>query len=333
MGGGRAADNAGMNVSVLIPTRGRADRLSSCLRLLSGQEWIPGDEVVVAIDGPEAASARAAVESFESGVCALRVEMRPREGYIAARHALTPTLRGDVLVSLNDDVRPGPGFIAAHRGAVARDGAGAAFVGYSPFVAVDRPTLIDRVVSETSWVFFYDRMLADGDPGRDWGFRHLFGLNFSARLDVVLGVGGFTAMPGVYGYDDIELGHRLTGAGLGVRFLRGAEAPHDHRLSAEDLLGRERLLGESAWHYARARPAFAAAVFGRDILSEESVAALRSVRVDPGERASFVALGDAAGGDDPGAPERVLARYRGLKRACWASGVVGAWDQGCSAAA
>lgn len=319
-----------MNVSVLIPTRGRADRLSSCLRHLSGQEWASGDEVVVAIDGPDTASARAAVESFDSGVCALRVEMRPREGYIASRHALTPTLRGEVLVSLNDDVRPGPGFIAAHRGAVARDGERSAFVGYSPFVEVERPTLIDRVVRETSWVFFYDRMLADADPGRDWGFRHLFGLNFSARLDAVRAVGGFTAMPGVYGYDDIELGHRLAGAGMGVRFLRAAEAPHDHRMSAEDLLGRERLLGESAFHYARARPGFAAAVFGRDILSDAS---LRSARVDPAERASFVALDAAAGGDDPAEPGRVLERYRGLKRACWASGVVGALDQGCSAAA
>ena len=47
---GRVADNTSVNVSVLIPTRGRPARLAACLRGLAGQDWLPGDEVVIGLD-------------------------------------------------------------------------------------------------------------------------------------------------------------------------------------------------------------------------------------------------------------------------------------------
>lgn len=320
-----------MRISVLIPTHGRAGKLSACLRALSTQSWTPGDEVVVGFDGPDPRAEAAAERAFDAARLAsvgvmLRLESLPKIGYIAVRHRLLPTLRGDVLVSLNDDVVPAPGLISAHREAIGRAGSEAAFVGFSPFARIDRPSVIDRVVAQSPWVFFYDRMIAAADNEHDWGFRHLFGLNFSARLDLVRNAGGFTDMPAVYGYDDIELGHRLAEAGLAVRFLRGAVALHDHRMTAEDLLRREHALGVAAVHYARARPTFTADVFGRDIFDTESIAALRTQRIDPEARAAFLALDEKPGGTDPDLPRNVLRLFRPLKRACWAAGVIEAYD-------
>lgn len=316
---------------MLIPTHGRPDKLARCLRALSTQNWLPGDEVVVGFDGPDPRAEAIARGAFDANRLArtgvsLRLEALPRMGYIAVRHRLLPTLTGDVLISLNDDVRPAPGFVDAHRRAVERCGNEAAFVGFSPFAKVDRPTAIDRLVMQSSWVFFYNSMIASGEPRHDWGFRHLFGLNFSARLDTVRAVGGFTDMPAVYGYDDIELGHRLARAGLAVRFLPGAVALHDHRMTAESLLAREHALGVAAVHYARANPGFALDVFGRDILSPESVAACRALRVDPDERLAFLALGREPGGSDPDLSSRLLERFRPLKRAVWSLGCLEAID-------
>lgn len=315
---GRVADNTTVNVSVLIPTRGRPARLAACLRGLAGQDWLPGDEVVIGLDGDDPATE--AVVRDASLPCDVRLRQFPKIGYIAVRHELTPSLRGDVLISMNDDVLPEPGFIEAHRASAELFGDEAAFVGYSPFAPVPSPSVIDRLAAVTPWVFFYDRMLAEPEADRDWGFRHLFGLNFSARLDRVRDCGGWTAMPDVYGYDDIELGHRLAASGLAIRFLPEAVATHNHRMSADDLLRREEALGHAAAWYASRRLDFTREVFGRDILADEVIAECQSNVPDAAELESFRALAGVPG--DHADPFAVLERYRPLKRAVWARGLL-----------
>src|SRR6185503_17009447 len=103
------------------------------------------------------------------------------------------------------------------------------------------------------------------DPERDWGFRHCWGLNFSAPMQAVRAVGGFTAFPMAYGYDDIELAFRLQRRfEMPVLYRPGALAEHDHRYLPEDVLRRERQLGQAAWRFAGLNPEFARTVFGRD---------------------------------------------------------------------
>lgn len=297
-----------------------------CLRALSDQDWQDGDEVVVGLDGPDEYAAALARDAFTSSRCSLRVEQRPNEGYIALRHALLGELRGDILLSLNDDVVPEPGFVNAHRQACERGGGEAAFVGYSPFARVESPTVIDRLVGETPWVFFYDTMLGERDERRDFGFRHLFGLNFSARMEDVRHAGGFASMPNIYGYDDIELGFRLTQNGLAVRFCSEAVAVHDHRMAADSLLKREHALGVSACHYAKAHPAFAEAVFRAEILSAAYLGECeRAVRSDRAacDRLTheFASLDHISGVDAPDI-SAVLDRFRPLKKHVWRQGLL-----------
>lgn len=319
------ADNGRMNVSVLIPSRARADKLEACIGALSEQDWLPGDEIVVGLDGPDPESASRAKSAFHSSVCSLRVIERPREGYIALRSALLPELKGDALISMNDDVFPGAGFIREHRLACENGGDSAAFVGHSPFAPIETPTVIDRLVSETSWVFFYDTMLGVSDRAHDFGFRHLFGLNFSARLDTIRRVGGFTDMPNIYGYDDIELGHRLTGNGLSIRFLREAYASHDHRMTADQLLSREHALGVSACHYATSCPEFSRDVFERDILDKGFLSEnAERIEIDR-ERCDGLALEFLSFSEQLSTPEpidSVYERFRPLKKHRWRQGLI-----------
>lgn len=319
------ADNGSMNVSVLIPTRARADKLEACIKALSEQDWLPGDEVVVGLDGPDPTSESRARSAFHSGVCSLRIIERPREGYIALRSALLPELRGDALISMNDDVVPGAGFIREHRLACESGGDSAAFVGHSPFAPIESPTVIDRLVSETSWVFFYDTMLGVSDRAHDFGFRHLFGLNFSARLDTIRRAGGFTEMPNIYGYDDIELGHRLTSNGLSIRFLREAYASHDHRMTAEQLLSREHALGVSACHYATSCPKFSRDVFGEDILDTgylKQNAEQIETDFEPCESLAQEFLSFSEQQSTPEPIDALFERFRPLKKHRWRQGLI-----------
>ena len=245
--------------------------------------------------------------------------------------------RGGTLVSLNDDVRPRPEFLDAHRAEQQRgaeSGRPAIVVGLSPWVAPPTDRLFDRLVRETSMVFFYDRM-DDADPDHDWGFRHAWGLNVSMPAGAVSAVGGWTVFPLEYGYDDIEIAWRLRKRfGTRVLYRRSALAPHDHRYQPRGYLEREFRLGRSAWMFARNNPDFARDVFGRDIASADEIAYSRAfVRHERATAARglelFERLADlpATAVDGPHAEALVKLIYEQhlpLKRWMWRAGVLAA---------
>ncbi|HZW09170.1 MAG TPA: glycosyltransferase family A protein [Phycisphaerales bacterium] len=276
-----------MEVSAVIPTFGRARKAAECVRRLARQT-LRRSEVLVGIDGGledpceasrvEAALAEAWGEEDRSRLVIVRC---PRVGLAAVRNALLARARGSLMVSLNDDVLPQPDLLerhaAAHRGAAAGRPP-AVVVGSSPWVVHEPDRLFDRLIRETSMIFFYDRMesaLAAGEAGpeHDWGFRHCWGLNFSAPLPVAREIGGFRVYPATYGYEDNEFAFRMAQRfGSPIRYCPAAVAHHDHRMEPHDYLGREYKLGFAAWGFAAESPDCAAAMFGREIRSEQEIA-------------------------------------------------------------
>lgn len=348
-----------MDASVLIPTRGRSAKLCRCLEGLARQVGLDAEgeamtfEVIVAFDGPDPVGRSAAEQAWRNASGADAAELRVIEldhrGYTIARNELVSRARGRVMVSINDDVVPQGGFVATHvrEQRLARErGLPAIVVGHSPFVTPEqqrasggsrgRDTLLNRLVRESSMVFFYDAMTTQEvmrQPQRDWGFRHCFGLNFSAELAMVREVGMFTALEHVYGYDDIELGFRLARRfAMPVLFRPSALAPHEHTYVPGDLLRREEALGEAAWWFARTSPEFGRAVFGRDVTSEEEVAYSREFvereRASAERlRAGFETLGelpaDAIDGEHAGALRDLLVQqHLLLKRWHWRAGLL-----------
>jgi hypothetical protein len=174
-----------------------------------------------------------------------------------------------------------------------------------------------------------------GQANHDWGFRHCFGLNFSAPLELVRCVGGFTAFPMVYGYDDVELVFRLRQAfGTPVFFRDRASVVHDHRYSARDIIDREFNLGRAAWMFAHSNPLFGVAIFGRDIRSRDEVEYSRAFVEREARSAtrlcqSFYGLEDipAAAVEGPHAAGLVNLLYEQhllLKRHSWRRGLLAA---------
>ncbi len=330
-----------MDVSVIIPTRGRPRKAAACVRALANQTF-PADrfEVLVGLDGPDPQTALAVRDAWPTGPRRPRLDVITCPGPTGpnpVRNRLMKRCRGRTLIALNDDVRPDADLVAVHHAEQRRAtacGRPAVIVGRCPWARPDGDRLFDRLVRETSMVFFYDRM-NDADPDHDWGFRHAWSLNLSMPAATVMDVGGWADVRNEYGHDDIELAWRLnTQASLPVLYRPSAVAVHDHRITPREYLRREYRLGRSAWRYAQRNPGFARDLFGRDITSADEVACCRDfVRYERGHSlrllASFEHLAglDADVVDGPHAAALLGAIYQQhlpLKRWMWRTGLLAA---------
>lgn len=341
-----------IDASVIIPTLGRGPKLAACLASLARQRH-PADrfEVLVGLDGPDPGAAELARRSWRDAGgsdVGLVIESLERCGLAAVRNRMLELARGRIMISTNDDVLAAPQWVGAHVAAHAQAsaeplessgvdrGAVRVIVGDSPWRVQDPDTLMHRLVRETSMVFFYDRMNSPGalrDPRHDWGFRHCFGLNFSAPLAAVREVGGFAVFPEKYGYEDVEMGFRLRERfGAPVLYRPEARLEHDHAMTTRDYLRREFLLGAAAIGFARAAPACAHELFGRDITAAQELEYSR--QYVERERASaaralstFEGLdalpADAIGGAHGAAViALVYQQHLPLKRWMWRAGLV-----------
>lgn len=287
-----------MDISVVIPTYGRAAKLAQCMRALAAQDLDQSRyEILIGLDGPDQQSALMAADVWtDERQESLRIIECPRSGANATRNCLLGLARGTYAVFVNDDVIPGPDFLKTHLGeqeAIAQSGTpaarhgGALLCGSAPWRIFDNDTLFDRIVRDTSMIFFYDQMYEPKQPGEDeaappvprfppdhdWGFRHWWTLNASAPIEIIREIGGFLKVPLGYGYDDIELAYRIQERfNIPVLFRPAARAVHDHRYLPAEVLDREHRLGQSAWHYANLNPPFAQQVFGRDIRTKDELA-------------------------------------------------------------
>ncbi|MFI4855272.1 MAG: glycosyltransferase family 2 protein [Phycisphaerales bacterium JB065] len=337
-------------LSVIIPTRARPEKLRACLDLLSAQSpSTPPFEVLVALDGPCAASASVCQEPRPP--LELLAFEAPRQGIAVAKNAAIERARGRLLLFINDDILPDPGFIAAHAAAhdeLDRTGrAPAMILGHSPWVLPPDATLFDRLLAHSSMVFFYDRMITEGgtpldDRERDWGFRHAWNLNLSLPATLAREAGGFCPAIANCCYEDIEFAWRVRQTAdrpVPVLFRPEALAPHDHRYTPSGYLDREFRLGYSAYGFAKASPQCAREVFGIEIDGVDELAyAARFIaheeRAEPRLREAFESLttlpANAAGqGDHASKMLRLLEQQQLLlKRLIFRKGLIHAAEGG-----
>ncbi|MCB9845795.1 MAG: glycosyltransferase [Phycisphaeraceae bacterium] len=267
-----------MDLSVLIPTRGRLDKLRACLGGLASQSIAPDRfEVLVGIDGPDQGESEVAAQSMPGA----QVIPGPHEGPAFTRNRLIEHAAGGILLWFNDDVVPHTNCLAAHMAAHAeRAGDPALVVGSAPWRVHEPDRMLDRLIRESSMIFFYDRMDcpdAAGPSDRDWGFRHAWTLNLSIERRLIEIGGRFDDSLPCACYEDLEWAWRITDrCGAPVLYRPDAIVEHDHRYTWAGYLQRESMLGREAYRLARAAPECARAIFGRDVCSFEEVSYSRS---------------------------------------------------------
>ncbi|MEM8757958.1 MAG: glycosyltransferase family 2 protein, partial [Planctomycetota bacterium] len=253
-----------MTISVLIPTIGRPEALCRLLQSLEQQTLPRVDfEVLVGVDGGSKHAQPSPI-----GPCDAVLSL-PAGGPAATRNALVRRSTGDLVLFLNDDVVADPGLLERHATTHSELAGGAMVLGAAPWRIEPQDTIFDRLIRETSMVFFYDRMDAADAPvqnDHDWGYRHAWTLNLSAPRSIAA-EHRFDERLTRPMFEDIEWAWRA-GRDMPCPVLYRPEARvvHAHRYEPADYLRRERELGRQAVRLAEINPGCAAETFRGDLL-------------------------------------------------------------------
>jgi GT2 family glycosyltransferase len=238
------------DVSVVIPTWQRREAVRRLLQALERTTFETARfEVIVAVDG----SSDGTVEMLEtlSPSFSLSVRKQANRGRAAACNLGVGAATGRIVVLLDDDMEPAPGFLSAHAAAHANAGA-APVVAVGP-VPIERSPSSGRLVHYRSAVFEKkaDRL---SEPGRVPRIRDVYTGNVSFPRSLFTQVGGFDEAFRIYGHEDFELLERMTAEGAHIVWTPQAVARQYYDKTLRDLARDVRAEGETAVLFATKRP-------------------------------------------------------------------------------
>lgn len=234
--------------SILICVKDRIEPMRECLRSLAPITGEADAELVVVCDGGPADLRR----YLEAEIQALSAwEFRwldvPAGGPARARNAALPTLRGEVVLFLNDDVRCLPGLLKAHdRLQQARPGH--AVMGNTRWA----PEVVETEFMH--WVAHHDSFyyLIPDEMAATWEYFHTMNLSVDRRwFDE--GARFDEAFPDP-AFEDTELGYRLCQNGLQIAWAHDAVLYHVHHFTVEQYLEKSFQRGRSARRFCDLYP-------------------------------------------------------------------------------
>lgn len=201
--------------SIVIPSRGGAERLPRLLTALAAQthhDW----EAIVVIDG-DIDNSEEVVAQY-SHLPIRSVVFPENRGRVAALNAGFEAASGEVLIRCDDDLVPNPVYIAEHIRVAGSGEAGA--VG-----------LYLNVLPETPYARVYGRR-AD-ELHRQQAYRapqerrfQYWAGNSSVTREVYDAVGGYDPTYRAYGWEDVDFGYRLQKLGVRIELVPELETPH-----------------------------------------------------------------------------------------------------------
>jgi len=204
------------DLSIVIPTRDRAEKLRRCLLALRAQEAPPAAEILVVDDGSRD-DTPGVLERFPEAT-AIR---RDAAGRGAARNPGVERARGDVVLFLDDDVVAAPDLLRRHADHHrAHPDLSAALQGRVTWAPELTITPHMRWLEHGGPLFAFDTIT---DPD-DVGWRHFCTANVSLKRELLPPGGAFDEQ--LERCEDVELAWRLHQAGMRLRYDPGALAHH-----------------------------------------------------------------------------------------------------------
>jgi glycosyltransferase involved in cell wall biosynthesis len=230
-----------MDISVIIPTFNSRDLLMGTLRALLGQDCAADRYEIIVLDDGSTDGSDEAVRHLD-GPVRLVYERQENQGRGAARNAGARLARSPVLLFLDADVRPAPGFLSGH----IRHHAAHRRAGVQGRTLQAPETLTTTFMRATN-------LLPDLTIRRKDALSplHVITRNFSVTADAFWNVGGFDEAFVGYGWEDIELAMRLQEAGVPLHYEPEALAYHHHVQRLEDLMPKLRQAGQGAVYFWR----------------------------------------------------------------------------------
>lgn len=242
-------------LSVVLASRNRSALVRRVLQALGGQDH-PADrlEVVLVLDGStdDTAAMAPALELPYT----LRVLEHDRRGAAATRNRGASEAGHPLLVMLDDDIIPVPGFLSAHARAHAdaEADAGHMAMGYSP--PVIRETGLWPFTLRAWWADHFRRKT---EPGHQWRFTDVLAGNASLSKRLFLDSGGYDEAFGGR-REDWEQGVRLLSRGVRMSYLPAAEAAHHLDVGFATAVRNARIEGRDDVRLATKHPHVAASL-------------------------------------------------------------------------
>lgn len=212
---------SGIALSVAIPAFNRSAALHWTLLALADQTFPPDSfEVIVAVDG----STDDTVEMLKSVQVpyALSFSWAERAGTAAARNRALAQAKGEVVVSLDDDIVADPDLLSAHAALHNRqsDAVGLGRIELWPGARLGR-------FAHYWHKRFEEHYQKLARPGYAPEFVDCLSGNLSVRRQDILAAGGFDPRFREYNHEDVELGYRLSRRGLSFVYLPAALGYHN----------------------------------------------------------------------------------------------------------
>jgi glycosyltransferase involved in cell wall biosynthesis len=241
------------SLSVVIPTKDRAEALARTLDALAAQEVGDASLEVVVVDNGSSDGTLEQVRAREGGVgLPIRLLEQPARGPAAARNAGVAAASGEVLLFLGDDTEPeNRGLLRAHldlHGARPEPTYGVlGRITWTPRAPV---TPFMRWLENGGPQFHYSEL----DPGPVDSASYFYSSHASLKRSFFEQVGGFDVRFPTAAVEDTELGVRLADGGLELDYHPELLVLHDHPTTPAQSLRRSIAVGRSAALYNRLRP-------------------------------------------------------------------------------
>ena len=221
-----------MRASVIVPSYKRREALEHCLRFLLAQTIAPERYEIVVVDdgsGDDTAAFMTAVVERHPHVRFARHDRN--RGLSAARNTGIRAASGEVVIMLDNDMEPEPGFVEAH---LRRHEAEPGALGVVSNVRLAD----DRIAGRNFGRYLQERYLGFR-PAReraqmdyeDLPARCFAGGVSSVRRETILALGGFDERIQGYGAEDEKMGHTLRQAGVRLVFEAAARVVHHDDVS------------------------------------------------------------------------------------------------------
>jgi len=240
-------------LTVLIATHNRGAILERTLDALARQTT-PDVRVVVVDDGStdgtwEWLQARAAT----GGTPQLRVARQEHRGQGPARNLGLREVDGGLVAFLGDDILVRPQWAAEHLAAHDASPGPRGVVGFTDWCRGElRVTPAMEMVNREGHQFGYGHMTA----GAEVPFTCFYTSNLSLPR-ALLGSSPFDESFTAYGWEDVELGYRLSREGLRLVYHPAAASEHLHTMDLTTLFERQRAVGRGVHTLLRLHPELA----------------------------------------------------------------------------
>jgi glycosyltransferase involved in cell wall biosynthesis len=230
-----------MDLSIVIPTRDRRERLLATLGALDRQR-LDGAQVEVVVADNGSSDGTAGALRSRSGVLPVVVVAEPRAGASFARNRALEHVRAPVVLLLGDDMVPdGDGLLAGHLG-----------------LHRDRPEPSYGVLGQVRWAEPVDPFMRWLEAaGFQFSFDHiaagpvdpaafLYSSHASLKAHALRDAGGFDGERFPYLMEDTELGIRLRGAGFVLDYRPELLVRHHHPQTPAGYARRMEAIGAAA---------------------------------------------------------------------------------------